>query len=162
MADVYLGQIMMGGFNFAPRGFAACNGQLLPIAQNQALFALLGTAYGGNGSNTFALPNLQGCTPVGAGASVDGAWQPSPYQTGTRAGQELSPASDPIRRTRMRQCVTTPHLENPTNTLFAAAARNPSTVRRTASDPVHQTLRCPAATSASNMQPFSVINFNIA
>lgn len=47
MADVYLGQIMMGGFNFAPRGFAACNGQLLPIAQNQALFALLGTAYGG-------------------------------------------------------------------------------------------------------------------
>ena len=64
---VYLGEIMMVAFNFAPRGFALCNGQLLPINQNQALFALLGTMYGGNGQTNFALPDLNGRVPIGAG-----------------------------------------------------------------------------------------------
>ncbi len=59
MSNVFVGQITMFGGNFAPRGFAFCNGQLLSIAQNQALFTLLGTMYGGDGVNTFALPNLQ-------------------------------------------------------------------------------------------------------
>lgn len=67
MSDVFVGQIMMFGGNFAPRGFAFCNGQLLAIAQNQALFSLLGTAYGGNGIQNFALPNLQCNLPIGAG-----------------------------------------------------------------------------------------------
>jgi microcystin-dependent protein len=62
----FIGQINLVGFNFAPKGFAECNGQLLPISQNQALFALLGTMYGGDGRQTFALPNLQGRTPVHA------------------------------------------------------------------------------------------------
>lgn len=56
----FLGQIMLVGFNFAPQGWAFCDGQLLPIAQNTALFSLLGTQYGGNGVNTFALPDLRG------------------------------------------------------------------------------------------------------
>ncbi len=56
---IYLGQIIQGGWNFAPRGTALCNGQLLSIAQNSALFALLGTTFGGNGQTTYALPNLQ-------------------------------------------------------------------------------------------------------
>ena len=59
MTNVFLGQITMFGGNYNPRGFAFCNGQTLPIAQNQALFSLLGTTYGGNGTTTFALPNLQ-------------------------------------------------------------------------------------------------------
>jgi microcystin-dependent protein len=59
-SDPFLGQIMCAGFNFAPKGWAELNGQLLPIAQNTALFALLGTQYGGNGQTTFALPDMRG------------------------------------------------------------------------------------------------------
>ncbi len=61
----YIGEIQMVGFNFAPRGWAFCNGQLLAISQNTALFSILGTTYGGNGQTTFALPNLQGQFPMG-------------------------------------------------------------------------------------------------
>ncbi len=60
MSTPFLGQVSIFAFNFAPKGWTMCNGQLLPINQNQALFALLGTTYGGNGQTTFALPNLQG------------------------------------------------------------------------------------------------------
>jgi len=65
--ESYIGTIMAVGFNFAPRGWAMCNGQVLSIAQNTALFSLLGTTYGGNGQTTFALPDLRGRTVVGAG-----------------------------------------------------------------------------------------------
>ena len=67
MAEPFLGEIRVFPFNFAPVGWAACNGQLLPINQNQALFALLGTQYGGNGTQNFALPDLQGRVAIGAG-----------------------------------------------------------------------------------------------
>src|SRR5579862_7454350 len=69
MSEPFLGEIRMFGFNFAPVGWAMCNGQLLSIAQNTALFALLGTTYGGNGTTTFALPDLQGRVPIHLGAS---------------------------------------------------------------------------------------------
>lgn len=69
MADPFLGEIRMFSFAFAPKGWAQCNGQLLPIVQNQALFALLGTQYGGNGQTTFALPDLRGRTPSHRGNS---------------------------------------------------------------------------------------------
>jgi microcystin-dependent protein len=64
MAEPFLGMIILVGFNFAPRGWAFCNGQLLPIAQNTALFSLLGTIYGGDGKTTFALPDLRSRVPV--------------------------------------------------------------------------------------------------
>ena len=64
MSDQFLAEIRIFPFNFAPQGWAFCNGQLLPISQNTALFSLLGTTYGGNGTSTFALPNLQGCVPM--------------------------------------------------------------------------------------------------
>lgn len=67
MADPFVAEIRIYPFNFAPRGWALCNGQLLPISQNTALFSLLGTTYGGNGQSTFALPNLQGCAPMHPG-----------------------------------------------------------------------------------------------
>jgi microcystin-dependent protein len=67
MSNLYLGQIVMAGFNFAPSGTAFCNGEILQISQNTALFGLIGTNYGGDGVNTFALPNLQGCIPVHQG-----------------------------------------------------------------------------------------------
>lgn len=79
MSDPFLSEIKLVAFNFAPRGWALCNGQLLPINQNQALFALLGTAYGGNGLTTFALPNLQSRVPIHFS---------SPYPRGASIGAE--------------------------------------------------------------------------
>src|SRR4051794_4194756 len=67
MSDPFVAEIRIGGFNFAPKGWALCDGQLLPISQNTALFSLLGTYYGGDGKSTFALPDLQGSTPMGQG-----------------------------------------------------------------------------------------------
>lgn len=64
MADQFVAEIRMVGFNFAPTGWAFCAGQILPISQNTALFSLLGTMYGGNGKTTFGLPNMQGNTPI--------------------------------------------------------------------------------------------------
>ena len=70
MSTPYLGEIKIVSFNIVPKGWALCNGQLLPINQNQALFSLLGTTYGGNGQTNFALPNLQGRTPVHVGGGI--------------------------------------------------------------------------------------------
>ena len=67
MSEPFLSEIKIVSFNFAPKGWALCNGQFLPINQNQALFALLGTTYGGNGQTTFALPNLRGQVPIHMG-----------------------------------------------------------------------------------------------
>ena len=67
MADQFVAEIRIFGFNFAPTGWATCDGQLMPISQNTALFSLLGTTYGGDGRSTFALPNLQGSTPLQPG-----------------------------------------------------------------------------------------------
>jgi microcystin-dependent protein len=67
MSEPFLSEIKVMAFNFPPRGWALCNGQFLPINQNQALFSLLGTTYGGNGQTTFALPNLQGRVPIHVG-----------------------------------------------------------------------------------------------
>ncbi len=71
MITPHLGEIQFVAFNFAPTGWAFCNGQLLPINNNQALFSLLGTMYGGNGQTTFALPNLRGRVPVSAGGGFE-------------------------------------------------------------------------------------------
>jgi microcystin-dependent protein len=85
MSEPFLGEIRLVAFNFAPRGWALCNGQLLSIAQNTALFALLGTNYGGNGVNTFALPNLQSRFAMHAG---DGSGGLSPRVIGEVGGEE--------------------------------------------------------------------------
>ena len=71
MTTPYLGEIKLVSFNFPPKGWALCNGQFLPINQNQALFSLLGTTYGGNGQTTFALPDLRGRMPVHSGYEVN-------------------------------------------------------------------------------------------
>ncbi len=88
MSTPFMGQILPVGFNFAPKGFAQCNGALLSIQQNTALFSLLGVYYGGNGTTNFQLPNLQSRTPIGAGASADPAWQPPSLTAGTIYGTE--------------------------------------------------------------------------
>lgn len=83
--EVFMGTIMPVGFNFAPRGWAFCNGQTLSIAQNSALFALLGTTYGGDGVTTFALPDLRGRVIVGSQAGQAGPGL-QPVQPGEKAG----------------------------------------------------------------------------
>ncbi|MFS2109739.1 phage tail protein [Sphingomonas sp. Sphisp140] len=85
MSEPFMGQIMQVGFNYAPRGWASCNGQILGIAQNNALFALLGTTFGGNGVTTFALPNAAGRGFVGLGQSTAGG---TTYVWGQAAGTE--------------------------------------------------------------------------
>jgi len=84
MAEPFLGEIKMFGGNFAPRGYAFCNGQLLPISQNSALFSLLGTIYGGDGRTTFGLPDLRGRAALhfGQGPGL------SNWRTGERGGEE--------------------------------------------------------------------------
>ena len=82
--DPFVGEIRLVPFTFAPKGWAFCAGQLLPINQNQALFALLGTTYGGDGKTTFALPDLRGRVALGAGAGATG----SSYALGSTGGQE--------------------------------------------------------------------------
>jgi microcystin-dependent protein len=84
MSEPFLGQITVFPYNFAPYGWADCAGQLLPISQNAALFSLLGVQYGGNGTSTFALPDLQGRVPVGQGQLQGG----SDYVMGEEAGAE--------------------------------------------------------------------------
>lgn len=82
MADPFVAEIRILPFNFAPTGWAFCDGQLLPLSQHTALFSLLGTTYGGNGKSTFALPNMQGNAPMHAGQGPG----LSPYELGETAG----------------------------------------------------------------------------
>jgi microcystin-dependent protein len=83
MSTPFLGEIRIMSFNFAPKGWTMCNGQLLPINQNQALFSLLGTVYGGNGQTNFGLPNLQGRVPLHFGQAPGG----SPFNIGQVGGE---------------------------------------------------------------------------
>jgi microcystin-dependent protein len=167
MAEVYLGQIMLTGFGFGQRGFAQCNGQLLPVQQNAALFSLLGVQYGGNGSTTFALPNLQSQTPAGAGASVDPTWQPSPYNQGLVAGVEsvtLLSTQLPTHSHTIAATTAAGTVKNPANAIYGAPAAE--TIYGSAASnlvPLGSALD-PAGNnqSHSNMQPYRVINFNIA
>ncbi|MDX6512150.1 MAG: hypothetical protein QOE36_1654 [Gaiellaceae bacterium] len=115
MADPFLAEIRVVGFNFAPTGWAECNGQILPLSQNTALFSLLGTMYGGDGKTTFALPNIQGQGVVNFGQGPGLSDYSQGEQTGSQAvtllqseipihthavqaavdpGEQLTPASD--------------------------------------------------------------------
>jgi len=118
MTEPFLGEIRQISFNFAPHGWALCNGQLLPINQNQALFSLLGTFYGGNGVTTFALPNLQGRAPLHVGpASVLG-------QAGGESAHTLTTPEMPAH-THVPQAVTgaTSRVATPQNNIFANTSK---------------------------------------
>lgn len=108
--DVYIGEVMLVGFNFCPRGSVEANGQLLPISSNTALFALLGTMYGGDGRTTFAVPDLRGRAPIHAG---QGRGLPVAVQGEMRGGSSVARAAgtpDPAQTVptlAMRYCVAT-------------------------------------------------------
>ena len=116
--DPYIGEIMTIGFNFAPRGWALCEGQLLPISQNTALFSLLGTTFGGDGRTTFALPDLRGRSAVGVGT---GAGLP-PISWGQRGGSTsftLSVAQIPSHTHTIRGTNNDGNTNDPANALPA-------------------------------------------
>jgi microcystin-dependent protein len=141
MSQPYLGQISTFGFGFPPRGYAVCNGQLLPINQNQALFALLGTTYGGNGVNTFALPNLQGSVPLMAGVNYV-LGQVGGEVNHTLAVGEMSSHTHPLL--------------GATSTPSQVAAATPTTTLGNGSSAVGSGQAHP------NQQPYLVVNFCIA
>jgi microcystin-dependent protein len=120
--DPFLGQIMFAGFNFAPRGWAECNGQLLSIAQNTALFALLGTQYGGNGQTTFALPDMRGRMLIHAGQGPG----LTPREQGEASGQEqvtLNQAQMPVHTHPLVGASTEASSSSPAGNLPATKAR---------------------------------------
>ena len=160
MAEPFLSEIRMLSFNFAPKGWALCNGQLLPINQNQALFSLLGTTYGGDGRVNFALPNLQGCTPIHTGGG---------HTLGERGGEQahtLSISELPTHQHMEMASTNTASTGTPTNALTLAKTAGASMY---ASGAANLQAMSPTALNNyggsqahSNMQPYQVLNFSIA
>jgi microcystin-dependent protein len=156
MAEPFLSEIRMMAFGFPPKGWALCNGQLLPISQNQALFSLLGTTYGGDGRVNFGLPNLQGRVPVGFSYGIIG-------QLGGEASHTLTPqetshshaakaaataGDDPSPQNRAWGIQTTAHA-------YASGGAG----AKMADDAV---ATVGGSGSHNNMPPYLVINFCIA
>ena len=172
MSDFFIGQIMMAGFNFAPKFWALANGQLLPIAQNQALFSLLGTQYGGNGTTNFALPDLRSRTPIGYASSVDPSWQPPAVQIGQSAGVEnvtLLSTNLPSHTHSVNASTTAGDNRNPSTRVFATSTNSSSALNmygpsNGALVPLNPQTVSPAGGNQPhpNLQPYSVINFCIA
>jgi microcystin-dependent protein len=124
MADQFLGEIRMFGCNYAPQGWAQCNGQLLSISQNTALFSLLGTQYGGDGRVNFALPNLQGASTLNAGSGAG----LSTYEVGESGGQAtvtLSPSQMPMHSHSVN-AVTAGNTADPNGLLWGNPAGRPA------------------------------------
>ena len=121
MSDPFLGEMKMVGFNFAPRGYALCNGAILAISTNAALFSLLGTTFGGNGVSTFGLPDLQGRSPVGMGQGPG----LSSIQQGEMAGTEnvtILSTQMPIHTHAAQAAIAIPGVEASTNVVGAPAS----------------------------------------
>ena len=163
MAEPFLSEIRIFSFNFPPKGWAFCNGQLLPINQNQALFSLLGTVYGGNGQTNFALPNLRGRAPIheGSGHTLGEA----AGSTAVTIGQQQMPAHTHFLNNNMavvdantNATQGAPSGNNWANTGKAQwstsapnAVMNPQSVGNVGGSQPH-----------TNMQPYLILNFCIA
>ena len=159
MSEPFLSEIKIVSFNFPPKGWALCNGQFLPINQNQALFALLGTTYGGNGQTTFALPNLRGRVPIHMGGG---------HTLGEVAGTTavtLTQQQMPQHLHSLQGSTATANTDTPsTSTLLAGSAPNDLYA-----GPVALSALLPATVSSvggsqphNNMMPYLVLNFIIA
>jgi microcystin-dependent protein len=165
MSEPFIGEIRMAGFNFAPKGFALCNGQILAIAQNQALFAILGTTYGGNGQTTFGLPDFRGRTPISSGTSQQGTFALG--QAGGEAAHTLGPTEMPLH-THQLTGATAPNAtqRNPENNLYGVAQKSGNFSLYTSSPGPQMNLAVTGHMGGgqphNNMQPYLVISFYIA
>lgn len=161
MAEPFLGEIRITSFNFAPKGWALCNGQLLPINQNQALFSLLGTTFGGNGQTNFALPDTRGRTPIHVSSG---------HGLGAKAGEQAHTLSNAELPTHI-------HAANATTNQAQADTNSPSPSRLLATSnfspfygaaanlvPMAPNEISPVGGSQAhlNMQPFLTLTFCIA
>lgn len=158
MAEPFLSEIRIMSFVFAPKGWALCNGQLLPINQNQALFSLLGTTFGGDGRVNFALPNLQGRTPIHAGSG---------HTLGEQGGEQAHTLS-------IAELPTHTHILNGTNNTSVNTPANTTVLAKSAPQAAYgapaglatMDVRSIGSTGGSqahlNMQPFLVLSFCIA
>ncbi|MFD0760828.1 phage tail protein [Lutibacter aestuarii] len=165
--EPFLGQIMMFGGNFAPRGWAFCNGQLLAISQNSALFSILGTTYGGDGRTTFALPDLRGRVPINSGGGSAGPGL-SPRPLGQRGGVQdvtLNQTQMPNHSHNGQIAVSTSTggESNPSGQYIAAHSGAFSEESSSGSNLNGLTIGATGSNQPhTNMQPYLAINFVIA
>ena len=166
MADPFVAEIRIFPFNFAPRGWAWCNGQLLPISQNTALFSLLGTTYGGDGKSTFALPDLQGSAPMhpgqGPGLSLHDLGEIGGSETVTLLESEI-----PSHSHTLRANADFADVQTPSNARSIARSQNANAYKDPSGQP--QVVMSPSALAPAggdqphnNMQPYLTLYFNIA
>ncbi len=162
--EPFIGQIFIVGFNFAPRYFATCDGQLLSIAQNTALFSLLGTMYGGDGRTTFALPDLRGRVPIHMGEGP-GIPARSQGENGGSASVTLTTQNMPAHTHSLNAVSESGNVGSPQNALLAATG---------SLDPEYRASGTPVPMSAQSigqagvsqpfntMPPYLVLNYVIA
>jgi microcystin-dependent protein len=166
MSAPFVAEIRMFGFNFAPTGWAQCNGQLLPISQNTALFSLLGTFYGGDGKSTFALPNLEGSVPLDVGQSPG----TSDYFLGQVSGSQyvtLLTSEMPLHNHGFLGDNDTGEQGSLTNNVALANSKGGSIYQSNSSASLTQmNFQALAIAGGSlphnNMQPYITVNFCIA
>ena len=164
MADAFVAEIRIFPFNFAPKGWAFCDGQLLPISQNTALFSLLGTTYGGDGKSNFALPNLQGSAPLqqgqGPGLSLRDEGETGGEQNATLLDSEMPAHSHGV------QASTTPDQLTPVNNAWASGQKGFGNFYASPGNNVQMNPSAMSLTGGSlphnNMPPYLCLNFCIA
>jgi microcystin-dependent protein len=170
MSDQYVGQILLVPYNFAPAGFAFCQGQLLPISQNTALFSLLGTNYGGDGKSTFGLPNLQNSIPIGMG-SGPGLSQYSVGETGGTDTVTLISSQIPSHLHQHQGTSVSASSGSPAGATFGPGGPRGHALSYYTAAPTPSTLATMNANALaltggsqphSNMMPYLVMNYVIA
>jgi microcystin-dependent protein len=120
VSDQFVAEVRIVAFNFPPLGFAECNGQLLPVSQNTALFSLLGTVYGGNGASTFGLPDLQGSAVMHPGDSHDGLSSRDLGETGGTSSTTLLVSEMPLHNHSVQGSALNASTGNPSSTAVIA------------------------------------------
>lgn len=156
MSEPFLAEVRIVGFNFAPRGWAFCDGQILPINQNQSLYSLLGTTYGGDGRTSFALPDLRGRTPMHLGNGHTQG-QKSGEETHTLAANEM-----PQHTHSMRASTNTVSTNDPNSNVIGTNSGAPYRDSSTGVMGTDQLARVGGGQAHENMQPYLAVNFCIA
>ncbi|MFC1997299.1 phage tail protein [Chloroflexota bacterium] len=163
MSEPFLAEIRIVGFNFAPRGWAFCDGQILPINQNQSLYSLLGTTYGGDGRTSFALPDLRGRVPIHVGRYNGGDF----HQLGSKSGEEthtIIAAEMPQHKHGYQASGVDGNSNIPGSHILAREVSQPYRQDRPSSLQMlsGSVMNTGGGQAHENMQPFIALNFCIA